>query len=315
MLFSATLSADVESLAALSLQNPARLSADGMGTAPKTLREEVVRLKPAQEADKEAYVVALLSRTFTSRTIVFVKTKHGAHRLKILCGLLGVRAAELHGDLTQAQRLAALEEFRTGSADVLIATDVAARGLDIAGVAAVISMDAPGNLAGYMHRAGRTARAGQSGSVVTLFEERERALLKEVAKRGKGRVAERRMDAAAVAKWREKIEKCEDAIRDVLRMEKEERADRKAEMEVRKAENMLAHADEISARPAKSWFLTETQKKNIAKARRLGRRASEGEGGGGGAEGACALLCSFSLGRRMCERRRRRLALGTAPNV
>ena len=107
LLFSATLTPEVERLAALSLQSPARLSADGLGAAPSTLTQEIVRVRPGAAGDKEAIVMALLSRAFANqRAIVFARTKARAHRLKIIAGLVGIRAAELHGDMTQTQRLA-----------------------------------------------------------------------------------------------------------------------------------------------------------------------------------------------------------------
>ena len=126
LLFSATLTSGVEDLAEFSMRKPARLSADQIGTTPGTLTEEVLRLRPGAAAMKEAHLLALVTRTFTKRVIIFSRTKQQAHRLKIILGLSGIRAAELHGDLTQTMRLAALEEFRVGDASHLVATDVVA---------------------------------------------------------------------------------------------------------------------------------------------------------------------------------------------
>ncbi len=107
LLFSATLTPAVERLAALSLQSPARLSADGLGAAPATLTQEIVRVRPGASGDKEAIVLSLLTRAFAKdRVIAFARTKARAHRLKVVAGLVGIAAAELHGDMTQAQRLA-----------------------------------------------------------------------------------------------------------------------------------------------------------------------------------------------------------------
>ena len=100
------------------MRKPARLSADQIGTTPGTLTEEVLRLRPGAAAMKEAHLLALVTRTFTKRVIIFSRTKQQAHRLKIILGLSGIRAAELHGDLTQTMRLAALEEFRVGDASI-----------------------------------------------------------------------------------------------------------------------------------------------------------------------------------------------------
>ena len=253
LLFSATLTSGVEDLAEFSMKNPARLSADQIGTTPGTLTEEVLRLRPGAAANKEAHLLALVCRTFTKRVIVFARTKQQAHRLKIIMGLSGLKTAELHGDLTQTMRLAALESFRTGEATHLVATDVAARGLDIAGVDAVVSFDAPRTLASYLHRVGRTARAGKKGTAVTFMEESDRKLVKAVAKRGSKLVA-RALPQKAVDEFQAKIEGMADQIKEVEYEEKAEKHLRRAEMEATKAENLVEHSKEIHARPAKTWF-------------------------------------------------------------
>jgi ATP-dependent RNA helicase DDX27 len=220
--------------------------------------------------------MALLARTFAGkRAIVFARTKARAHRLKVLAGLCDMTAAELHGDMTQAQRLASLELFRTGGAQVLIATDVAARGLDIAAVAAVISLDAPRDVSSYLHRCGRTARAGAAGTAVTLAEEKDRPLLKALAaatRAAKGdpsqpraQLRERQVDAAAVAVWRARLESLADAVAHVASLEAEEAMGRRADMEASKAEHLLEHAEEIAARPARSWFQSEREKERVVK--------------------------------------------------
>jgi ATP-dependent RNA helicase DDX27 len=105
------------------------------------LVQEFVRIRPGREKDREAIVLALIQRTFGGGggVVVFTSHKREAHRLAILLGLAGIAAAELHGNLTQRARLAALEDFREGRAAVLVATDLAGRGLDIAGVRVVIN--------------------------------------------------------------------------------------------------------------------------------------------------------------------------------
>jgi ATP-dependent RNA helicase DDX27 len=127
---------------------------------PSKLRQEFVRIRPVHEADREAMLFALLSRSFTKRCIVFVQTKWHAHRLRLLCGLFGLRASELHGNLTQLQRLEALQQFKDEEVDILVATGLAARGLDVNNVQAVINFQMPRTVEEYIHRVGRTARAG-----------------------------------------------------------------------------------------------------------------------------------------------------------
>ncbi|KAJ6818923.1 DEAD-box ATP-dependent RNA helicase 28 [Iris pallida] len=151
MLFSATMTEEVDKLVKLSLNKPVRLQADPSTKRPATLTEEVVRIRRMREVNQEAVLLALCSKTFTKEVIVFSGTKQAAHRLKIIFGLAGLRAAELHGNLTQVQRLDALEVFRKHEVDFLIATDVAARGLDIIGVQTVINFACPRDITRLLH--------------------------------------------------------------------------------------------------------------------------------------------------------------------
>ncbi|XP_016903576.1 DEAD-box ATP-dependent RNA helicase 28 isoform X2 [Cucumis melo] len=266
MLFSATMTEEVNELIKLSLTKPLRLSADPATKRPKTLTEEVVRLRRMREVNQEAVLLSLCSKTFTSKVIVFSGTKQAAHRLKILFGLAGFKAAELHGNLTQVQRLDALELFRKQQVDFLIATDVAARGLDIIGVQTVINFACPRDLTSYVHRVGRTARAGREGYAVTFVTDNDRSLLKAIAKRAGSKLKSRIVAEQSIKKWSEIIEQMEDQVTAILQEEREERALRKAEMEATKAENMIVHQEEIFSRPKKTWFITDREKRLVAKA-------------------------------------------------
>ena len=153
MLFSATMTHDVGQLAAYSLKKPVRITADGSirtdeadGTlnsvrVPSTLHQEFVRIRREHEGDREAILLALCTRTFKTRCIVFAREKRRAHRLRVLFGLFGLKVEELHGNLTQMQRLESLEKFRDGACDFLIATDLAGRGLDVTGIDVVINFE------------------------------------------------------------------------------------------------------------------------------------------------------------------------------
>ncbi|KAL6511873.1 DEAD-box ATP-dependent RNA helicase 28 [Orobanche gracilis] len=266
MLFSATITEKIDELVKLSLNKPLRLSADPSTKRPAALTEEVVRLRRTLEGNQEAVLLALCSKTFTSRVIIFSGTKKAAHRLKILFGLAGFKATEVHADLTQAQRLDALELFRKQKVDFLIATDVAARGLDIIGVQTVINFACPRDLISYVHRVGRTARAGREGYAVTFVTDDDRSLLNAIVKRAGSRLRRRIVAEQSIRKWSQMIEQMEDEVSSILQEEMEEMALRKAEMEATKAENMIAHKDEIYARPKRTWFLTEKEKKLVAKA-------------------------------------------------
>ncbi|OAY22619.1 DEAD-box ATP-dependent RNA helicase 28 isoform X2 [Manihot esculenta] len=278
MLFSATMTEEINELIKLSLTKPLRLSADPSAKRPATLTEEVVRIRRMREVNQEAVLLALCSKTFTSKVIIFSGTKQAAHRLKILFGLAGFKAAELHGNLTQVQRLDALELFRKQQVDFLIATDVAARGLDIIGVQTVINYACPRDLTSYVHRVGRTARAGREGYAVTFVSDNDRSLLKAIAKRAGSKLKSRIVAEQSIAKWSQIIEQMEDQVAAILQEEREERALRKAEMEATKAENLITHKDEIFARPKRTWFVTEKEKKLVAKAAKASKEKEKSSG-------------------------------------
>ncbi|XP_022876043.1 DEAD-box ATP-dependent RNA helicase 28 [Olea europaea var. sylvestris] len=278
MLFSATLTNEVAELVKLSLNKPLRLSADPSAKRPATLTEEVVRIRRMREGNHEAVLLALCFKTFTSKVIIFSGTKQAAHRLKIIFGLAGLKAAELHGNLTQAQRLDALELFRKQEVDFLIATDVAARGLDIIGVQTVINFACPRDLTSYVHRVGRTARAGREGYAVTFVTDNDRSLLKAIVKKVGSKLRSRIVAEQSIKKWSEIIEQMEDQVASILQEEKEEMALRKAEMEATKAENMIEHRNEIYSRPKRTWFATEKEKKLVAKAAKESQEKQNGSG-------------------------------------
>lgn len=263
LLFSATMTPELKNLIKLSLKNPINLAVDPIFDVATTLSQEFVRLKPAFEENKDAVLFSLVSRTYKTRAIIFFKQKITAHRFKILFGLTKLKSAELHGNLTQGQRLAALDSFREGSVDFLLCTDLAARGLDIAGVETVINYDMPSDVKEYIHRVGRTARAGQEGracSIVCSGNNDERKLLKGVAKRAQGQLTARIVPPSVIGRWRAWIDSLEPAVKAVLKEERQEKEMRLAEMELNKANNMLQHSDDIYARPARTWFQNEGEK-------------------------------------------------------
>ncbi|XP_021283677.1 DEAD-box ATP-dependent RNA helicase 28 isoform X4 [Herrania umbratica] len=268
MLFSATMTEEVDELVKLSLTRPLRLSADPSAKRPATLTEEVVRIRRMREVNQEAVLLSLCSKTFTSKVIIFSGTKQAAHRLKILFQLAGLQAAELHGDLTQVQRLDALERFKKQEVDFLIATDVAARGLDIIGVETVINYACPRDITSYVHRVGRTARAGREGYAVTFVTDNDRSLLKAIAKRVGSKLKSRIVAEQSIAKWSQKIEEMEDKVAEVIEEERAERALRKAEMEATKAsvetEKGSANAV-ISAQQAEDLKMKEKRKREREK--------------------------------------------------
>mmetsp|Transcript_41049 Transcript_41049/g.47221 ORF Transcript_41049/g.47221 Transcript_41049/m.47221 type:complete len:351 (+) Transcript_41049:860-1912(+) len=117
---------------------------------------------------REAIVLSLVFKIFTKKTIIFMNKKSECHRLYVLFTLFGLKAAEVHGNLSQKQRMESVEKFQSGEVDFLLATDLLARGLDVYNVQAVINFNFPNQDERYIHRVGRTARAGNSGTAITL---------------------------------------------------------------------------------------------------------------------------------------------------
>lgn len=255
----------VKELVALSLRNPVRIAADPKHATPHLLQQECVLLKGPLASKKEAILLSLCTRLFTESTVIFTRTKQYAHRLKLIFGLAGLRASELHGNMSQTQRLQALEDFRAGDAKFLIATDVASRGLDIVGVKNVISFDEPDVVTTYVHRIGRTARAGKEGRAVTLLDPTNRSLIKQIMKHSGKKLKQRVVSTESVEEWTKKIAAMAEDIATIQMEEKEERILQKAEMEAQRAQNLVLHDDEIRSRPARSWYQSTKEKREAQK--------------------------------------------------
>ncbi|HYN28431.1 MAG TPA: DEAD/DEAH box helicase, partial [Dermatophilaceae bacterium] len=163
LLFSATLDGEVDVLVRRYLRNPARHSMDESAASVPTMTHRLVTV----HADhKDAVTRDLL--TSGSRTLAFTRTKHGAKKLAKRLSAAGIPSADLHGNLSQAARTRNLTAFHTGEVRVLVATDIAARGIHVDDVGLVVHVDPPAEHKAYLHRSGRTARAGSEGTVVTV---------------------------------------------------------------------------------------------------------------------------------------------------
>jgi len=164
-LFSATMTNKVVKLQRASLRNPVKIEVSSKYQTVKTLSQQYLFL-PAKH--KDCYLAFVLNELAGQTTLIFVSTCNTAQRLTFLLRNLGFGAVCLHGQLGQAKRLGALEKFKSGSRSILIATDVASRGLDIPTVDLVLNFDIPMNGKDYIHRVGRTARAGRAGRAITM---------------------------------------------------------------------------------------------------------------------------------------------------
>ncbi|KAJ5207816.1 hypothetical protein N7449_002195 [Penicillium cf. viridicatum] len=264
MLFSATMTDSIDKLIRVGMNRPMRLMVDAKKNTVSTLIQEFVRLRPGREDKRLGYLLHLCKEAYTKRVIIFFRQKKEAHRVRIIFGLLGLKAAELHGSLSQEQRIKSVENFRDGKVAYLLATDVASRGLDIKGVETVINYEAPQSHEIYLHRVGRTARAGRSGRACTIAAEPDRKVVKLAVRAGKAqgaKIVSRVVEQAVADSWAQKAEDMADEVAEILQEEKTEKQFSQAEMQFTKGENLMKHGNEIMSRPKRTWFETEKDKK------------------------------------------------------
>jgi ATP-dependent RNA helicase RhlE len=179
LLFSATFEPRVRSLALEFMRNPQQVQVAANNTIAETI---VHRVHPVDGSRKRDLLIQILSRRHTDQVLVFGKTKHGCNRLAEQLEAAGLRAVAIHGNKSQAQRQKALNQFKAGKARVLVATDVAARGLDIPNLPLVVNHDLPMVAEDYIHRIGRTGRAGMEGEALSLVSPEEGGLLNQIQK-------------------------------------------------------------------------------------------------------------------------------------
>ncbi|MFJ3318659.1 DEAD/DEAH box helicase [Herbaspirillum huttiense] len=179
LLFSATFSPEIKKLAASFQNNPVTIEVARSNATAENVSQTIYKVEEAAKADAVSFII---SQRALKQVIVFSNTKIGASRLARTLLAEGVKASAIHGDKTQSERMAALESFKQGQIEVLVATDVAARGLDIAELPCVINYDLPYNAEDYVHRIGRTGRAGASGDAISLFCDKDERLLVDIEK-------------------------------------------------------------------------------------------------------------------------------------
>ena len=187
MLFSATMPADIRGLADAILRDPVTVAVDA-GAPAKTVSHA---LYPVPETLKAKLLHAMLEETRTSRVLVFTRTKHRARRLAMDLDKRGYRVAALQGNMTQNRRQEAMNGFRGGKYDILVATDIAARGIDVSEISHVVNYDMPDTVDAYTHRIGRTGRAEATGEAVTFAVQDDETMVRDI-ERVLGQPIERR---------------------------------------------------------------------------------------------------------------------------
>jgi ATP-dependent RNA helicase RhlE len=178
LLFSATMPDDMLRLASAIVTNPKYIELGRAGGPARTITHTI---EEVESRNKPQWLASFLKKS-DGPTLVFVRTKHGAEKLAKQLHALGVRAAAIHGDRTQEQRMAAVEGFRGGRHKVLVATDIAARGLDIDGITHVVNYEVPTSPEAYVHRVGRTGRDLTAGTALTLVAPEELRALRALEK-------------------------------------------------------------------------------------------------------------------------------------
>ena len=177
LLFSATMPRDVARLASDFLRDPVRVAVAPQATPVERIRQSVFHVS---SGDKQRLLAEILDDPALSRVLVFARTKHRANRVAILLEKGGVAAEAMHGNKSQGARQRALERFRRGEARVLVATDIAARGIDVDDISHVINFELPNVPESYVHRIGRTARAGADGIAYSFCDADERESLGQI---------------------------------------------------------------------------------------------------------------------------------------
>ncbi|MGK2739814.1 DEAD/DEAH box helicase [Tepidicaulis sp. LMO-SS28] len=177
--FSATMPKQIGELAGGMLRNPERVSVTPVATTAEKVAQQVYFIEKTRKRD---LLAELLGKPEFSRTLVFTRTKRGADRVSKGLSQAGIASDAIHGDKSQGQRQRALASFKDGKIGVLIATDIAARGIDVDSVSHVVNFDLPEVPEAYVHRIGRTARGGASGIAISFCDNEERSLLRSIEK-------------------------------------------------------------------------------------------------------------------------------------
>ncbi|MFM7813245.1 MAG: DEAD/DEAH box helicase, partial [Flavobacteriales bacterium] len=179
LFFSATMPPEIQVLADKILTNPCKVEVAPPATTAETIQQSIYR---CDKADKKGLLIQILEDSSIQRALVFSRTKHGANRIARDLSKAGIRAEAIHGDKSQNARQNALKNFKNFQTRILVATDIAARGIDVDDLTHVINYDIPNVPETYVHRIGRTGRAGANGTAISLCEEEEVAYVRDIQK-------------------------------------------------------------------------------------------------------------------------------------
>src|SRR5437879_4709960 len=179
LFFSATMPKDIAELAEAMLRDPARVAVTPVASTVERITQRIIQV---DFAAKQGVLAQLLKQEPVDRALIFTRTKHGADKVVKALAKAGIDANAIHGNKSQNQRERVLAAFRAGRVRTLVATDIAARGIDVDGISHVINYDLPNVPESYVHRIGRTARAGADGAAISFCDAEERTLLRDIEK-------------------------------------------------------------------------------------------------------------------------------------
>jgi len=179
LFFSATMPPDIRRLADSMLTDPVTVEVAPVSSTAELIRQSVMYVERSRKKDLLRHI---LKDQSLNRVIVFTRTKYGANQVSEALGKSGIVSEAIHGNKSQGARQRALENFRSGRTRVLVATDIAARGIDIDEISHVINFEVPNIAESYVHRIGRTARAGAEGTAISFSDAEERSFIKDIEK-------------------------------------------------------------------------------------------------------------------------------------
>ncbi len=179
LFFSATMPAPIVSLSRNMLTEPVRIEVTPESSTVDTVDQSIYFV---EKPDKKGLLVSVLKQESDKSVLVFSRTKHGADNISRILRKAGIESAAIHGDKSQVQRQRALADFKAGKVKVMVATDIAARGIDIKELGMVINYDLPDVVETYVHRIGRTGRAGASGTALTFCSQDDHLMVRDIQK-------------------------------------------------------------------------------------------------------------------------------------